>query len=488
MWKGNRMTEGAALNAAAIRILGALPGSITLPAGTGKTELVAAVVAEVAAGGGNVLVLTHTHAGVDALRRRMAKFSVSKEHFSVRTIDAWCFDLIQHFPLLAGLAVPSDPDWTYAQAYHIAATRAVDSEIVRRMLTVSYDLIIVDEYQDCLIDQHRLVAGFTGVLPTLVLGDPLQGLFNFGGQQPVDWKNDVLDCFPEVSIASYPWRWHDHNPRLGNWLLSIRKTLADGNPIDLAGSPIQWRRMPSEGQFKVREQAAACFRSPQEGSTVALGQFRHDILSPAQQLNGSYSVMEALDSSVTEKFCQLVDSGTAPEVAAGAVEFAVNCATGIATHLDSTKRRRLATGKAIVTRTTDRQKTYAAINRLLSGPTPRSVHAALDAIMGLPNVKIYCREAWSEVIHALQFAALDAELSVTRALMQVRNGARARGRRPARRVLSRPLLVKGLEYDHAILLDADKCNAQELYVALTRGSKSVTVVSRSSVLSPTTAV
>jgi hypothetical protein len=481
------MTEGVALNAAAIRILGALPGSITLPAGTGKTELVAAVVAEVAAGGGNVLVLTHTHAGVDALRRRMTKFSVPKEHVSIRTIDAWCFDLIQHFPSLAGLAVSADPDWTRSQDYHMAATRAVDSEPVRRMLKVSYELIIVDEYQDCLIDQHRLVVGFTGAVPTLVLGDPLQGLFNFGGQQPVNWKSEVLSCFPEVSIDAYPWRWHEHNPSLGNWLLSIRGNLADGNPIDLTGSPVQWRKMPSDGRFKVREQAEACFRSPQDGSTVALGQFRHDILSPAQQLNGSYSVMEALDSSVTAKFCQLVDSGTPPEVAAGAVQFAVGCATGIATHLDSTKRRRLATGKAIATRTTDRQKTYTAINRLLSGPTPSSVHAALEAIMGLPNVRIYCREAWGEVIQALQFADLDAELSVTRALTQVRNGARARGRRPARRVLSRPLLVKGLEYDHAILLDADNYNAQELYVALTRGSKSVTVVSRSRLLNPSNA-
>ncbi|MEY9777199.1 AAA family ATPase [Arthrobacter sp. MW3 TE3886] len=478
------MTERAALRAVAIRILDSLPGSITLPAGTGKTELVAAVVAEVAADGGNVLVLTHTHAGVEALRRRMDKFSVPKKHVSVRTIDAWCFDLIQHFPLLAGHIVSAAPDWSHSQAYHVAATRAVDSEPVRRMLTVSYDLIVVDEYQDCLIDQHRLIVGFSAMMPTLVLGDPLQGLFNFGKQQPVNWRGDVLNHFPEVAVDVYPWRWHSHNQALGSWLLSIRAPLSRGNSIDLTRSPVQWKKMPNDQRFKVKEQVGTCFQSPQEGSTVALGHFRHDILSPAQYLNGSYSVMEALDSNVTEDFCQLVDTGTAPEIAAGAVQFAVNCATGIAAHLDSTKRRRLASGKPIATRTQDRQSAYAAINRTLSGPTPGFVHAAMEAIVGLPNVKIYCREAWTEVLQALQFAALDDGLSVTRALTQVRNAARARGRRPARRVLSRPLLVKGLEYDHAILLDADQYNAQELYVALSRGSKSVTVVSRSPVLSP----
>jgi len=51
-------------------------------------------------------------------------------------------------------------------------------------------------------------------------------------------------------------------------------------------------------------------------------------------------------------------------------------------------------------------------------------------------------------------------------------------------VVSRPLLVKGLEYDHVIILNPEKYSAQELYVALTRGSKSVTIISNTVVLPP----
>jgi hypothetical protein len=40
------------------------------------------------------------------------------------------------------------------------------------------------------------------------------------------------------------------------------------------------------------------------------------------------------------------------------------------------------------------------------------------------------------------------------------------------------LLVKGLEFDHAVVLDADALDAKNLYVALTRGARSLTVVSR----------
>lgn len=68
------------------------------------------------------------------------------------------------------------------------------------------------------------------------------------------------------------------------------------------------------------------------------------------------------------------------------------------------------------------------------------------------------------------------------ALQLERHHTRAVGRSAAARVVSRPLLVKGLEYDHVIILDPTAYGAQELYVALTRGSKSVTVISDSSTL------
>lgn len=56
--------------------------------------------------------------------------------------------------------------------------------------------------------------------------------------------------------------------------------------------------------------------------------------------------------------------------------------------------------------------------------------------------------------------------------------------RPLRhkKLIGTTLLVKGLEYDHAILLDADSLELKELYVAMTRGSKSLTIISNSSAL------
>ena len=51
------------------------------------------------------------------------------------------------------------------------------------------------------------------------------------------------------------------------------------------------------------------------------------------------------------------------------------------------------------------------------------------------------------------------------------------------RVVTRTYLVKGLEFDHVIVLDADNVpNRRHLYVALTRGTRSLTVLSGSQVI------
>ena len=70
------------------------------------------------------------------------------------------------------------------------------------------------------------------------------------------------------------------------------------------------------------------------------------------------------------------------------------------------------------------------------------------------------------------------------AAWSVREKTRRIGRRLGRRTIGSTLLIKGLEFDHALILDADVLKRKELYVALTRGARSVTVVSSTSTLSP----
>lgn len=471
------MNEDPRIEDAVAAVLSSQPCSVTLPAGAGKTELIAATVAEVAQRGGTSLVLTHTHAGVDALRRRMKKFGVTRDQVVVRTIDSWSYDLIAHFPDLAGLAVPTTPDWSRSTEYHLAAARAAGTKPIAKMLRLSYTNLFVDEYQDCVLEQHKLVLALSASIPTTVLGDPLQSLLTFGKTPPVDWDADVLPNFPEVVVDHRPRRWEPDHAELGQWLVNIRTELTGGLPISLDGTPVRWVRKSDDRTF-----VSECMKALGKNGTIAvLGRFRHDCVAAASKLGGRYTVMEALDEKVTAAFAAKVDTGSGPEVAHAMVEFATKCSVGIPTHISSAKRKRLLDGLSFVTRDEDLKPTYEAVVRVREQPTPATVRTAFELLGRLQGVSIHCREAWKEVTRSLASASTNGR-AVAEALQLERDHARAVGRSAAARVVSRPLLVKGLEYDHVIILDPTAYGAQELYVALTRGSKSVTVISDSSTL------
>lgn len=466
------MTNDPSLKDAVQSVLDGLPCSVTLPAGAGKTELIAATVAEVASREGTSLVLTHTHAGVDALRQRMEKFGVSGNHVAIRTIDSWAFDLIAHFPQLSELIVPSSPNWDKSADYHRAAARAVNTKAVERMLKVSYTNLFIDEYQDCLVDQHELARALAAVLPTAIFGDPLQSLFNFGNNRPVKWDCDVLPIFPAVEINHRPRRWDPDHQDLGAWLVSLRSDLHSGSSINFTSTPIKWvqRRNP-------QTYTSICFDALNLDGTVAvLGRFRPDCVRTASSLGGSYSVMEAIDEKIPVALAKKIDTKDGAEIAQAIVEFAIGCTSGIPTHITKAKRKQLGEGKSFTTRKDDLKPTYEAVLQVRNTPNPTTIQTALKLLVELPGVTLHCRDMWHEILRAISTALADG-CTVFEALERDRNHTRAIGRRPVAHVVSRPLLAKGLEYDHVIILNPERYSAQELYVALTRGSKSVTVIS-----------
>jgi DNA helicase IV len=76
------------------------------------------------------------------------------------------------------------------------------------------------------------------------------------------------------------------------------------------------------------------------------------------------------------------------------------------------------------------------------------------------------------------------DLTVRQAVVRTRQQLRVTGRRPESRIVARPLLIKGLEFDHAVVTDSWSYDAHELYVCLTRGSKSLAVVATSPAMGP----
>lgn len=84
-----------------INLLDIKRGTVTAPAGCGKTHLIAQAISR----HGDkkpILVLTHTNAGVAALRGRLEKAGVPAKAYRLSTIDGWAMRLIATFPKRSG--------------------------------------------------------------------------------------------------------------------------------------------------------------------------------------------------------------------------------------------------------------------------------------------------------------------------------------------------------------------------------------------------
>src|SRR5687768_11181604 len=76
-------------------------GTVTAPAGCGKTHLIALALTRHARGK-PILVLSHTNAGVVALRARLGRAGVPSSAYRLSTIDGWAMRLISTFPSRSG--------------------------------------------------------------------------------------------------------------------------------------------------------------------------------------------------------------------------------------------------------------------------------------------------------------------------------------------------------------------------------------------------
>jgi DNA helicase-2/ATP-dependent DNA helicase PcrA len=75
-------------------------------------------------------------------------------------------------------------------------------------------------------------------------------------------------------------------------------------------------------------------------------------------------------------------------------------------------------------------------------------------------------------------------LSFHEAAIRMREQNRLVGRPLPRRAVGSTLLLKGLEAEVAVILNAGALDARNLYVAMTRGSKTLTICARSPILNP----
>ena len=472
-----------ALKTRAASLLAAAPASVEMPAGASKTHLLAAAVATAAEASKRSLVLTHTNAGVDAIRRRLRAFGVPSGMVRVETITSWAFSLVGAYPNLAGIAVTESPDWSLSDQYVEGATRVAQTIAIADVHATSFDYMFVDEYQDCTLIHHDFITALASAVPkTITLGDRLQAIFGFAGPL-AEWDAHVLPGFPAFEMEFVPQRWKNHNEDLGAWLLQIRPFLADGEYFDFSQHSVPGLTFINDTSPTSIAAVAHGFRDYGE-SVVLLDKWPRSVAGHASRLGGSYSVMEDISGNFMKQ--QLAGDAQRgilglpaegdPLLALWLARFAKECIIGLA-GLDSTVLGRLGRNESVTGLSRDGiQSVLDSLEQLRAAPTYAGLAVSAQAIRGTATLKVYRWEAWTDSLQAIAMTAENLEPAADN-LTRVRERLRRQGRRSHTRIASRTLLVKGLEYDHVVIADLGNLrDPRNLYVALSRARKSVTIV------------
>ncbi|CAG9225652.1 DNA helicase [Paraburkholderia sabiae] len=467
-----------------INLLGITRGSVTAPAGCGKTQLIADTLAA-HSGTKPVLVLTHTNAGVAALRARFTALRVPPNAYRLATIDGWSMRLVSMFPTRSELDATvlnlENPNQDYP-AIRQAAIRLLASGALDAALKSSYVHLIVDEYQDCSVPQHSLIWYTSLILPTCVLGDPLQAIFGFKGSPLIGWKT-VQEHFADAGTLGVPWRWRNAGTeQFGLWLLAVREALRTGAPVDLTTFPssVRWQPIDAANPHLARLSAAQT-NAPNTagrvlvvcGATNKAGQ-----QELASQTPGAVTA-EAVDMTDLLRFMRAYSPSAPPiglqQLFALAQSVMTNC--GIAE-----LNRRLDT----LTRQTARNPPNAVEKAALDFLANATYSAAIELLHAMrekEGVRVF-RPAILRAALATFRAVDGTAISPVDAFVRVREESRFTGRTLPRRSVGSTLLFKGLEAEVAVVMDAHELDAKNLYVAMTRGSQLLVVCSPTSTLNP----
>lgn len=454
---------------------------VIAPAGCGKTQTIVQMVA--LNDNGKQLILTHTHAGVQSLAKRLKKLKIPSNCYHLETIAGWALRLARGYPDTTKFSKPFPDDKGDWKVILEGVKQLISLSFMKKVIQASYTGIIIDEYQDCTLQQHELILNLASILPCRIFGDPLQGIFGFGkGDTLVDWSSDIKPNFTEVIHEPVPYRWEGKNIRLGHWLMDVRKKLLNNESISLEDCPINWIPSPNN------EKNQALWQSIKKDGTIVVvhpqnssSNICHKLASQLQEKFQSLEEMEARDLL---KWAGKLDKSSGGKRVVLIIEFASACCTQVSTELKTIKQKFEESDKPDFSRI----KNYKEIATLLTIVSQQqdftSMIDTLNMMRKMISGFMYRADLWHSMIQALNFYKTGNYPSLYEAAWHARQRQRFMGRVEYPRIISRTLLVKGLEYDHGILLDAHQFDRKNLYVALTRASSSLTIVSNSPELNP----
>jgi AAA domain len=446
-------------------------GFVEAPAGCGKTEAIVKTVSGFC--DGCQLVLTHTHAGVDALRQRFRTHGVPPAKYHVDTIAGWSWGWVRMYPSNAAYRGPVDiAEWTDVYS---AMCNLLHKNFVRQAILNSYSGVIVDEYQDCTAQMHAVIVSLKRLLPCRVLGDDLQAIFGFRNEKLIDWSDVRVEFASDLGALETPHRWiKAGNERLGRWLLDSRGDFRTNREPSYRNSPVDHRSMSYSDLGK---KLIGIVRG-KEGRICVIGHKARSLPAGIETslVNQKFRVLEPNDLSVLQDLMRAICDGEAAKQPKAVMAFFKRVFGALGPDDKQFFQRILSNNRQRVLRS-DRR---ALCEKHTEGVTPRLLFDLLAYIGTNPDIPCKLKES----VSALQ-CILESHLETGAGIKTLYADEIARrkyhSRSNAHRCIGSTLLVKGLEFDHAVVLRAPDWKVgwgthKDVYVALTRGAKSTTLI------------
>lgn len=443
--------------------------AVIAPAGHGKTEMITELVSALP---GIKLVLTHTNAGVSVLIDRMTRNHISMQNCCITTISAFCMKWCNAYPHTAEIDLGMDlSDKHFFPSRHNGAAMIFSRAWARDVLQKTYACVIVDEYQDCLSEQHQVFLEINKTIPVYVLGDPMQSIFGWNGKL-VSW--DALE-FEIIPIKTYPWRWDKANKQLGQYLLNIRNLLLPALNGVKVSLPVV-----SHGSFVKK----VCVKDSREAwflnnlvryqSALYLTKWPKAQCAFSRRTGGLFQNDEPLSLEYLFDVCKKLDVQNGIERAKTLFTFISECATHVSTELSSYQKH-INNGDCDFSRITKHIEFGKRIQAFCQSNCLDDMLCILDWIYHCPVFKLCRIELFLELCRAIRFAR-DKGTTIHEAAQTIRIVPEHQRRYPNfKRLSSRAVLSKGLEFD-CVVIDLSPNNtytATEMYVAMTRAMRMI---------------
>ena len=208
----------------------------------------------------------------------------------------------------------------------------------------------------------------------------------------------------------------------------------------------------------------------------------------AKRLNGQYSAMEEIRGSYMRNQLAVLNATDPIGYARWLADAAKNCFIGYG-DLNAPVLTKLDKGLTVSHLKRDGlSETLASLDLVATKRNLESLAQAMLVLARAKEAKLHSHEAWYDMLSAIRSTAAAATTQEgsrpgpdTVPLLKhpdvVRNRLRHTGRTDRHRIVSRTVLVKGLEYDHVIVANVDHItDACNLYVALSRARKTITLL------------